>query len=381
MTSASPSPGRSRRVVRSVVIYGGGIAGAILARQLSPVAEVMLVDPLDYFEVPMAAPRNLVRPEFAQRSIVTFAQALPNVAHVQGRLIELSHAGGVIQSPMGELWLPQPDLTVLATGSRYANALLRGTEGAGEGRKAFYAHYSRRIADARRIVIVGGGPAGVEVAGEIADAHRDKHIVIIEAGPRILAGTSAQAAAHAGAWLQGRGVVVHTGERLLEGGADPSDVFAPGGTAVTSAGRRIPYDLMIWCTGGRPNTDYLRQHFASCLDARGRVMVTPELQVVGSPSLYALGDITDLDENKMAWHIAGQVRTAAANIRCALAGKGRRLKQYRPQTGNPAMVVTMGSKAGVAHLSGVGVVKAGWLVSLFKARHMLVPKYRAALGM
>jgi NADH dehydrogenase FAD-containing subunit len=139
---------------------------------------------------------------------------------------------------------------------------------------------------------------------------------------------------------------------------------------------------MIWCTGGRPNTDYLRQHYAACLDAQGRVTVTPQLQVVGHPALYALGDITDLDENKMAWHIAGHVKTALWNIRQTLAGQrdSGKLKRYRPQTGNPSMVVTMGSRAGVAHLKGIGIVKSGWLVSQVKARHMLVPKFRKALG-
>jgi NADH dehydrogenase FAD-containing subunit len=126
----------------------------------------------------------------------------------------------------------------------------------------------------------------------------------------------------------------------------------------------------------------LRQHYAACLDAQGRVTVTPQLQVVGHPALYALGDITDLDENKMAWHIAGHVKTALWNIRQTLAGQrdSGKLKRYRPQTGNPSMVVTMGSRAGVAHLKGIGIVKSGWLVSQVKARHMLVPKFRKALG-
>jgi NADH dehydrogenase FAD-containing subunit len=112
------------------------------------------------------------------------------------------------------------------------------------------------------------------------------------------------------------------------------------------------------------------------------VAVTPELLVVGQAAMYALGDITDLDENKMAWHIGGQVKVAAWNIRQALMedGHGRNVKRYRPQTGNPSMIVTIGSKAGVAHLKGVGIVKAGWFVSMVKARHMLVPKYRKELG-
>ena len=43
---------------KSVAIYGGGIAGAVLAHRLSRDFDVVLVDPHDYFEVPMAVPRN-----------------------------------------------------------------------------------------------------------------------------------------------------------------------------------------------------------------------------------------------------------------------------------------------------------------------------------
>ncbi len=53
---------------------------------------------------------------------------------------------------------------------------------------------------------------------------------------------------------------------------------------------------------------------------------------------------------------------------------------YRPQTGNPAMVVTLGSRAGVTCLPKIGTVKAGWFNRKVKAAHMLVPKYRKLLG-
>ena len=368
---------------KGVVIYGGGMAGAVLAKALSAVTDVTLVDPLDYFEVPMAAPRNLVHPEFAEQSIVPFADALPGVRHVQGKLVELSPTAGVVEAVTGQRLQLQAQVTVLATGSRFASQLLRAVDGTSARRRDLYIRYSRCIEVAREIVIVGGGPIGVEVAGEITERHGSKQITIVEAGPRLLGGTTERAALHARRWLETRGVRVLTGERLVEGVADPKDVFGSPGVAITSGGRRVPYDLMIWCTGGRPNTDYLREHFASILNGQGRVKVTPELWVAGHPSICALGDITDLDENKMAWHVAGQVKTAAWNIRQALAGgtDGGSFRKYRPQTDNPSMVVTLGSRAGVAQLKGLGLVKAGWFVSMVKARHMLVPKYRRVLGL
>jgi NADH dehydrogenase FAD-containing subunit len=219
----------------------------------------------------------------------------------------------------------------------------------------------------------------------------------LEAGPRLLRGTSEKAARHAAAVLGGRGVVIITGERLQGAPDSPADVFSHGGVAVTDRGREVPYDLLIWCTGSRPNTAYMRPALESALDANGRIRVTPELRVVGHERLLALGDITDLDENKMAWHITGQVKVAAANLRrlfeaAAAASAGAPAgapakvpppatwQAYRPKTGNPTMAVSLGSREGVLHLPMLGVVRSPWFNRKAKAGHLLVPRYRALLN-
>ena len=58
----------------------------------------------------------------------------------------------------------------------------------------------------------------------------------------------------------------------------------------------------------------------------------------------------------------------------------RKLKAYEPQTGNPKMAVTLGSRHGVVHLPGVGVVRWPAFVRMAKSAHMLVPQYRKVLG-
>ena len=360
-----------------VVIYGGGVGGAQLAKKLSGKASVTLVDPLDYFEVPMAAPRNLVQPDFAERAIMPFAEVLPELEHVRARLVELRTEGGLIETPDGQQSLLSGDITALATGSRFASELVRAVEGSGSERKDFYARFYERLSAAWRVLLVGGGPIGVEIAGEISETWPEKAITLIEAGPRLLAGTSEKAAAHAAAVLQKRGVTIITGDRLESQAHPPNEIFAPGGTATTTAGRQVSYDLLMWCVGGRPNTDYLQPHFANVLNDKGQVRVTPELRVLGQERLFALGDITDLAENKMAWITGGHVDVAAANI-VALLGAGRmKLKSYRPKTGNPMMAVTLGRNGGVAHLpSPIGVVRSAWINRKLKATHMLVPMLR-----
>lgn len=367
---------------KRIVIYGGGMAGAILAKNLSAEFEVTLVDPNDYFEVPMATPRSLVTPEFAEQAIIPFSQALPKVHIVRGTLTEFDGRSGMVKLCEGTQMRLHGDVTVLATGSRFSNDLMRATDATFSERKAFFVKFQQRIVQAQRIFIVGGGPIGVEVAGEIMDNYANKTVTILEGGPRILMGTSEEASKHATSVLKAHGVEILCNERLQNAGSAMTEAFGGAGEARTSGGRIIPYDLIIWCIGGRPNTAYMKPFLASLLNEAGRIRVTPHLLVEGMQSVFALGDITDLAENKMAWHVTHQVKNAAFNIRQVLAGKTSRmdLKIHKPQTGNPMMAVSIGRHTGVLHLPVLGVVRSAWLNRKAKAGHMLVPKYRKILG-
>lgn len=366
---------------KQVVIFGGGIAGAQLAEALATNARVTLVDPNDYFEVPMAAPRGLVRPEFAEQSVIPFTVALPDVELVQGRLIEMSVNGGEVQLRDGKRITVRGDIHVLCTGNLYTNDLMRSVGITAQDRKRLYSQYRTVIDAAHRVLIVGGGPIGVEVAGEISEFYPTKSLTLLEASPRILAGTSELAARHAAFVLKSRGVTIMVGEGLRSATTKGEDIFAGKGEATTARGRKLDYDLMIWCTGGRPNTAYMQAQLGGVLDQRGRIRVQADLRVTGQETLFALGDITDLNENKMAWHITEQVRVAAVNIRRLLQGQRQSsgLARYKPQTDNPKMAVSLGSRQGVVHLPLFGVIRSPFLTRKAKAEHMLVPKYRRLL--
>ncbi|MBW4047392.1 MAG: FAD-dependent oxidoreductase [Proteobacteria bacterium] len=366
---------------KRVVVFGGGIAGVQLAKALAKETRVTLVDPNDYFEVPMAAPRCLVSPKFAGQSVIPYAASLPTVEFVQGRLIEMSAAGGEVQIGDGSRITLRGDVNVLCTGNAYSNSLMRSVGGSAQARRDFYLQYRDALNAARRILIVGGGPIGVEVAGEISEVHPDKSLTILEGGPRLLAGTSELAAQHAAAVLASRGVSILVGERLQSATTNSKDIFGGRGLATTTSGREIAYDLLIWCTGGRPSTSYMQANFSGALDERGRIRVGEDLRVAGQKRLLALGDITDLDENKMAWHITGQVSVAAHNIQRILGGhdQSSKLAKYKAQTGNPKMAITLGSRQGVLHMPPFGVIRSPLLTRKAKAEHMLVPKYRKLL--
>ncbi|MFK0166987.1 NAD(P)/FAD-dependent oxidoreductase [Rhizobium sp. NPDC090279] len=362
-----------------IAIYGTGMAGAVLASRLSDDFDVTVIAPTDYFEVPMAMPRLMVRPEYGEEAIVPIAEALPKAQYIRGRLVEFSRAGGRIEDDHGGQRMVTADITVLATGSRFSGPFIRSSSGSIEERKAGFYQLRASLASARRILIVGGGPVGVEIAGEIIETWPGRSVTIVQSGARILAETGGTASVLATKFLRRRRVKLLTGERI-ETPLPPNGYSVEPGQARTASGKRIGYDLMLCCIGGRPNTEYLLTHFSDRLDADGRVRVTPQLLMEGENDVFALGDITDLKENKMALHIAGQVSVAEANIRAMAAGR-KPPKTYTAKTGNLMMAVTLGSQAGVIFAPLIGTLRSTWLIRKVKAETMLVPKYRKQLGL
>jgi NADH dehydrogenase FAD-containing subunit len=362
-----------------IVIYGAGMAGAMLASRLAENFDVTVVAPTNYFEVPMAMPRLMVQPGLADKAIISIADALPKAHHIHGHLAELTSAGGLVDGDDGARRLVTGDISVLATGSRFAGQLVRSLSGSMEERKAVFHRLEASLAAARRILIVGGGPVGVEMAGEIVETWPGRSVTIVESGAHILGGTAKSASTHAAKFLEQRGVTLLARERI-ESPSPGSGVSVEPGEARTTSGKLVGYDVILWCIGGRPNTEYLRAHFSGRLDADGRVKVTPQLLMEGEDRVFALGDITNLKENKMALHVNGQLRVAEANIRALALGRTP-TKTYKAKTGNPMMAISLGSRAGVAFIPPIGAIRSAWLNRKVKAETMLVPMYRKKLGL
>ena len=141
------------------------------------------------------------------------------------------------------------------------------------------------------IVVVGGGPTGVEMAGAVVELTRHAlardfrridpqraRILLIEAGPRILPSFPDALADYARAALERLGVTVMTGEA----------VTAISASSVEVGGREIRAGTIIWGAGvqGSPAGRWLPVE----LDRAGRIPVEPDLSVRGLPGVYALGD-------------------------------------------------------------------------------------------
>jgi len=193
-------------------------------------------------------------------------------------------------------------------------------------------------------VLVGAGPTGVEMAGAIAElAHKalaadfrhidpnSARILLIEAGPRILATFAETLSQQAQKQLETMGVEVRTNTRVEQ-------IDAQG---VVAAGARIPSKTVIWSAGVAASP--AGQWVGAETDRAGRIKVNPDLTVPGLPNVFAIGDTMTLQQNGKPLPGVAQVamqqgRYVAQRIRSRIEKKLEPLPFHYVDKGNMATV-------------------------------------------
>lgn len=148
-------------------------------------------------------------------------------------------------------------------------------------------------------VVVGGGPTGVELAGTLAEISRyalahdfrsinpaRTHILLIEAGPRVLPTYAEDLSRSAEEQLRGLGVEVRTSTMVthVEAGA------------VHLGETRLPATVTLWAAGVAASP--LGKKLAVTVDRAGRVPVQSDLSTPGHPEVFVIGDLAAAKDDK-----------------------------------------------------------------------------------
>ena len=148
------------------------------------------------------------------------------------------------------------------------------------------------------VVIIGGGPTGVELSGAIADMrkyvlHKDypeidfskMKIILLEGSPRLLGTMSEKSSADSKRYLERLGVTVMT-DTLINN--------YDGKTAITKDGLRIETSMVIWAAGVKGN---VLPGINPALVTRGnRIKVNRQCLVEGYDNIFAIGDVAYMEE-------------------------------------------------------------------------------------
>ena len=338
-----------------VVIVGGGFAGLGCAQRLADHddVEVILIDRNNYHQFQPL----LYQVATSQLAGTDIAHSLRGVFtdqdNVDVKLADITHVDldtRTVSTDKGESW--SGDVLVLAAGSQ---PNFFGTPGAPENSFPLYSlddatnlrsrilglfeHVDRdpSLVDrgALNIVVVGGGPTGVEVAGALGDMIKvtvpseyrnldpsKARICLFDHGDALLKPFSDSAHGYVAKVLGEKGIEIHLGTGVNE---------VATGHAVFSDGTSLPTRCVVW--GGGIKAAAVAANCGLAQGRGGRVDVAPDLTLPGHAGVYVVGDVANIPDGDGAslpqlGSVALQSGTCAAdNI---IAGfKGKEPKNFR----------------------------------------------------
>ena len=350
----------------SVVVLGGGYAGITVAKALDDVAAVTIVDPKDAFVHNVAAWRALVELQWLERIFFPYERLLAEGRFVRDRATAVDGRHVTLASG-AEL---EPDYLVLATGSSYPFPA-KTDEPDAETSRARFREAHAALVGAERVLVIGAGPSGLELAGEIKAFFPGKHVTIADSAADILAGPYDQALRdELRRQLAALGVELKLGSPLV---ALPAAVPATAAdiTVVTENGEELHADIWYRCFGVIAHSEYLTGTLEQAHDSGGFVHVNERLEVRGADRVFALGDVSDADR-KMAGIAGAQAQVIANNVRVMITGEGEQTTYTRFP---PAIAIPLGPEGGAGQFPGSDGIAGAELVAERKGRDMLVDRF------
>jgi NADH:quinone reductase (non-electrogenic) len=204
-------------------------------------------------------------------------------------------------------------------------------------------------------VVIGAGPTGVEMAGQIAELARrtlrrdfrsinptSARVILLDAAPAVLPSFGEKLGAAARRKLNDIGVEVQLGAMVTNVDADGLEVKDTDGQV-----RRIPAATKIWAAGVQASElgRKLGEQTGASVDRAGRISVEPDLTLPGHPEIHVVGDMMALGK------LPGVAQVAIQGGRYAAEAIERRIAGKAPQ--EPFRYFDKGSMATISRFSAV----------------------------
>ena len=319
--ASDPAGGQSGRP--HVLVLGGGFGGVGAARKLKGAdVDVTVVDRNDYHTFqPLLyqVATDLLETSACGHPLHDLFHDQPNAAVHEATVTGIVLAAREVQ--FAEMAPLTYDYLVLGLG---AGVNFLGVEGANEHAFPMYTladavrlkeHVLRRWEAADRdpalvddgavnVVVVGGGPTGIESAGALSELYRNNfaedyrgipqtkaRIVLVEAGPELMAMFKPSIRSYTKKALEDRGVEVMLGEVVAS--VEPT-------RATLKSGKVIEAHTLVWGAGLQASP--IVQMLGVELQHGNRVPAGPDLSIAGHPEVFAVGDIawiTDTETNEV----------------------------------------------------------------------------------
>ncbi|PKY05637.1 FAD/NAD(P)-binding domain-containing protein [Aspergillus campestris IBT 28561] len=383
----------------NIVVIGGSYAGigvchGLLQKNSDQKITVTLINPSTEFYFNIAAPRivaksDLIAPEKYTYSIpevfdkypmgtFRFVHGIASSVDLQERNVHV-HVHHAHDEEEKKEEVIAYDHLVIASGSTTPSTVGKDSFAApfkapiDGDLAAAVSRTQSAIRDAKTIAIGGGGPVGVEFAGEIAEAYENdatkKSITLVSGTARLLPTLPASAQDAAEQILQSKGIHLQLG-KLVNRAESTTD---GGWTVQLSDGTTLTVDLFISAMGTLPNSGFIPE---SLRDESGWVTVDEHQRVLNrqgqaEPRVYALGDITSYPD-RLLLRVQPQIPIVVANVQGAVEERHTALSSYSPAAQWRVMAVPVGQRTGTGAIGSWRL--SGWLVSLIKGKDFFIGK-------
>jgi NADH dehydrogenase FAD-containing subunit len=366
--------------MKKIVIVGGSYGGVLVATDLDKnlklnEANIILISPNDQFFNSVSSVRAVVDPGFASGQFLPFTKMFnnPNSKFVQGTVKKVAESKVLLQDDT-EI---EFDYLVFCTGAKYGLPFnLNGNSKSEAG--SVFSQLSDAVQNAKKIVLVGGGPVGIETAAEIKFKYADKDITVVHSRPTILANDISDASKkRLLKKAQGMGIKFILGERVeLPLRGIPYHIGQQ--RLKTDKGTILESDLTFICTGtGIYNSEPIRELSPALLDEKGQIKVRPTLQLDGKyDNIFSLGDVASTGSPKMVFYVNNQAPIVAKNIISLIRGK--KLKEYAAEK-DCAIMVSLGPKAGFGELFGLPSFMVDYMCKSMKSSSFFISNYISKL--
>jgi len=334
---------------KRVVIVGGGFSGTICAQSLEDYFHVTLIDNKDYFEFTPSVLRTIVEPHHVRKLQVLHTHYLRTSTVIQKEVLRVEPDHIVLDDRNVNF-----DYLVINTGSTYQPPF-KESRLIGSARGNTLRESYTSIRKAKKIIVIGGGLVGVEMAAEIVSHFQGKEVTLINSQSTVISRFPKKAVRYVEDFLKSRGVNIICNERIV---GHKNQVF------ITDQGREFAADLAFLCTGIQANSGFMRDNFADCITPAGYIRTNDSLQLQGDivyPNIFVAGDVADVKEEKLAQTAEKMAAVVANNIICM--DRGKKPQAYKSPPYRPVLI-SLGKYHGVFVMGNFAVT--GPLPALLK---------------
>ncbi|PIN90442.1 hypothetical protein COU61_02595 [Candidatus Pacearchaeota archaeon CG10_big_fil_rev_8_21_14_0_10_35_13] len=317
--------------MKKIVIIGGGFAGTRIAKSLEKnrKTEITLIDAKEYYEFTPSIIKTITNPRYSRKIEVKHEEYLKNTKVIIGRAIRIEKKAVILEEGKKINY----DYLIITTGSNYNEIFKEGEKSIISRSKQIKESY-HKIRKAKKIVIIGGGIVGVELAGEMINEYPEKKVVIIHSDKRLMGKNNNKTSEYAETYLKKKGI-----EIILKTKANNIN---NEGIVRTDKGK-VKSDFVIMATGIIPNSKILGK--------KKYIEVNKYLQVIGKEKVYSAGDVNDADSEKSAQNAERQADIVIKNIQRDI--KGIPLTKYL--TKKRVSVISLGRTNGIIEYGDVTI--------------------------